>query len=117
MSQLSRHSTASEGMPPHSKKTVESKPCAQSLPLFLELRERSSCNTNRQSGQPTKRRHRAVASVGEVGWVTVQGLRLPGGHNQVFGFVGGCQGGFRVAWRLRPRVWSLAGGYDLRFRV
>ncbi len=38
MSQLSRHSTASEGMPPHSKKTVESNPCTQSLPACLELR-------------------------------------------------------------------------------
>ena len=38
MSQLSRHSTASEVMPPHSKKTVESNPCTQSLPACLELR-------------------------------------------------------------------------------
>ena len=55
-----------------------------------------------------------MASVGEVGWITIQGLRLPGGYNLVFGFVGGCQGGFRVAWQLRPRVWNLAGGYRQR---
>ena len=30
---------------------------------------------------------------------------------------GGYEGGFRVAWWLRSRVWGLVGGYTLGFKV
>ena len=30
---------------------------------------------------------------------------------------GGYEGGFRVAWRLQPRVWGFVGGYVPRFWV
>ena len=53
MSQLSRHSTASEGMPPHSQNTVESNPCTQSLPEYVELR--STARAAKSADWPARR--------------------------------------------------------------
>ena len=77
MSQLSRHSTASEGMPPHFQKTVESNPCTQSLPACFELR--STARAAKSAEWPANqagRREQGVAGLLGVGQV----LRLHGGR-------------------------------------